>query len=142
MEPNYHQGDYLIVDQLSYRFRDPQRGEVVVLDSPEPPARRFIKRIIALPGETIYLEDGVIYIEKDEDSFALDEDGYLGVNTPGNFRETLGDDEYFLLGDNRIASLDSRNWGTASGDDLIGRVLIQLSPFSFLTRSTTFQVIQ
>src|SRR6056297_234592 len=62
MEPNYHQGDYLIVDQLSYRFRKPKRGEVIIFHSPIPPERRFIKRVVGLPGETISLEDGNLYV--------------------------------------------------------------------------------
>ena len=139
MEPNYHQGDYLIVDQLSYRFRQPERGEVIVFDSPQPPERRFIKRVIGLPGETVTLEDGLIYIENG-DKRALNEFDYIEGDTPGSFSETLGDNEYFVLGDNREASLDSRSWGTLPSDHIIGRVSIQLSPFSTLAKTVTVQV--
>ena len=141
MEQNYYQGDYLIVDQLSYRFRNPERGEVVVFYSPESNQRRFIKRIIGLPGETIHLEDGVLYIENGEKR-VLDESDYLKEDTPGEFSETLGDNEYFVLGDNREASLDSRSWGTLPGDNIIGRVSIQLSPFSTLAKATIPQLIK
>ena len=141
MEPNYHQGDYLIVDQLSYRMRKPERGEVIVFDSPQPPQRRFIKRVIGLPGETVTLEDGVIYIENGEREI-LDEYEYLDTETPGQFSQSLGGNEYFVLGDNREASLDSRSWGTLPSDHIIGRVSIQLSPFSTLAKTVTFQVIQ
>ena len=139
MEPNYYQGDYLIVDQLSYRFREPERGEVVVFNSPQPTERRFIKRIIGLPGETISLEEGILYVENGEKK-ALDEGEYLTDETPGNFSETLGEDEYFVLGDNREASLDSRSWGTLPQENIIGRVAIQVSPFSILAKATTFQI--
>ena len=141
MEQNYYQGDYLIVDQLSYRFRNPERGEVVVFYSPESNQRRFIKRIIGLPGETIHLEDGVLYVENGEKR-VLDESDYLDQKTPGELRETLGDNEYFVLGDNREASLDSRNWGTLPKDNIIGRVSIQLSPFSTLAKATIPQLIK
>lgn len=139
MEPNYHQGDYLIVDQFSYRLREPERGEVVVFDSPQAIERRFIKRIIGLPGETVSLEDGVLYVENGEKK-VLDESDYLTQDTSGDFSETLGEDEYFVLGDNREASLDSRSWGTLPEENLIGRVAIQLSPFSILAKTTTPQL--
>ncbi|MGM0439068.1 MAG: signal peptidase I [Patescibacteria group bacterium] len=131
MEPNYHQGDYLIVDQLSYRLREPERGEVIVFDSPTPPKRRFIKRIIGLPGETVSLEDGTIYIENGEKR-PLEEDNYLQEKTEGDFEVTLDDDEYFTMGDNREASLDSRSWGPLPEENIIGRVSVQLTPFSTL----------
>ncbi len=140
MEPNYHQGDYLLVDQLSYRFRNPERGEVVVFHSPVPPQRRYIKRIIGLPGEAVFLEDGVIYIEKGGERVSLDEDDYLQIETPGSFEIFLGDDEYFVLGDNRGASLDSRSWGNLPGENIIGRVGFQLSPFSTLAHTVTPQL--
>ena len=140
MEPNYHQGDYLIVDQLSYRLRSPERGEVIVFDSPQPPERRFIKRVIGLPGETVIIEDGSIYIENGE-RWLLEEFEYLNDETPGEVKENLREDEYFVLGDNRGASLDSRSWGTLPVENIIGRVSIQLSPFSTLARSTAVQVI-
>lgn len=138
MEPNYHQGDYLIVDQLSYRFREPERGEVIVFNSPRPPERRFIKRVIGLPGETITLEDGVIYVENGIKR-TLNEEDYLPTETPGEFSQTLEDNEYFVLGDNREASLDSRSWGTLPRESIIGRVSLQLSPFSTLANLTAFQ---
>jgi len=138
MEPNYYQGDYLIVDQLSYRFNEPKRGQVVVFHSPRPPQRRFIKRIIGLPGETVYLEEGIIYVENEEGRKSLDEMQYLEIETPGEFRETLSENEYFVLGDNRESSLDSRSWGAVPADNIIGKVTIQLSPFPTLAEEVTF----
>lgn len=129
MEANYHEGDYLIVDQLSYRFREPKRGEVIVFHSPVPPKRRFIKRIVGLPGETISLEDGQLYIEEEGQEKFINEK-YLNEEMEGNFKVSVPENEYFVMGDNRDASFDSRSWGTLIEDKIIGRVLIQLSPFS------------
>lgn len=141
MEPNYHQGDYLIVDQLSYRFNDPQRGDVIVFYAPELRGRRYIKRIVGLPGETIFLEDGIIYIKNGERE-ALEEGHYLEEETMGDFKETLDEDEFFVLGDNRQASLDSRSWGTLYKEDIIGKVGIQLSPFSSLAKTNISLIIK
>lgn len=130
MEPNYHTGDYLIVDQLSYRFRSPERGEVVVLKFPLDPSQRFIKRIVGLPGETVEVKDGkvVVYGEEEEngrDAIVLDESIYLpsDLSTPGSVRVDLREQEYFVLGDNRPFSSDSRKWGILEKDLIVGRAL-------------------
>lgn len=138
MEPNYHQGDYLIVDQLSYRFREPKRGEVIVFYSPIPPKRRFIKRIVGLPGETVSLQDGNLYVKENGKKKLLNESSYLNQEVEGNFKVSIPKDEYFMMGDNRDASLDSRSWGTLPEEKIIGRVLIHLSPFSALKNLKTY----
>lgn len=132
MEPNFHQGDYLIVDQLSYRFSDPQRGDVVVFKYPKDPSQRYIKRIIALPGETIQIEDNKIKIFSKEGSQILDESSYLSSSllVYGNGKWTLGDDEYFVMGDNRLYSSDSRKWGVLPRKNIIGRVFLRIWPFA------------
>ncbi len=132
MEPNYYQGDYLIVDQLTYRFREPERGEVVVFDSPQGIGRRYIKRIIGLPGENLILEDGIIKITEGDTEKILDEFSYLDEETEGSFEFSLEKDDYFLLGDNRANSMDSRAWGAVQKEDIIGKVRFQFSPFSVL----------
>jgi len=132
MEPNYHNGDYLIIDELSYRFRDPKRGEVVVFRYPNDPEQRFIKRIVGLPGETITLQDIKLIIESaGGDSLFLDESMYLDSDVwLGDDSLTLGRDEYYVMGDNRAASFDSRKWGSLLGDDIIGRVILRAWPFT------------
>ncbi len=123
MEPNFHNGDYLIIDELSYRMRSPERGEVIVFKYPENPSQKYIKRIIGLPGETIEVKEGKIRITGLQEDFVLNEDVYLsGVETFGVDTLKLAPDEYFVLGDNREHSSDSRYWGSVPKANLIGRV--------------------
>lgn len=135
MEPNFENGDYLIIDELSFKFRDPQRGEVVVFKYPQNPSQKYIKRIIGLPGETIEVKDGKVAISNQEEE-VLDESGYLPENvfTPGEVKISLEENEYFVLGDNRISSSDSRRWGTLSGNNIIGRVFFRAWPFTVLAK--------
>lgn len=135
MEPSFHNGDYLLVDELSYRFREPQRGEVVVFESPLNPSQRYIKRIIGLPEETIEIENGEVIIKKDTISQTLDETTYLGgFETPGDITVTLQEDEYFLLGDNRDSSYDSRRWGPLPKENITGRVFFRAWPADALAQ--------
>ncbi len=136
MEPSFQNGDYLIIDEISYRFSDPQRGEVIVFQSPTQPSQRFIKRIIGLPGETVEIEDGQVKIYKDNGEQILDESGYLASldGVPGKTQISLGEDQYFVLGDNRAFSYDSRRWGPLSEEEIIGRVLIKLWPVTAITK--------
>ena len=133
MEPNYHSGDYLIIDQLSYRFRSPERGEVIVLKFPLDPSQRFIKRIVGLPGETVEVKDGkvVVYGQEEKNGRAavvLDESAYLslGSATPGSVRIDLKEQEYFVLGDNRPFSSDSRKWGILEKEFIVGKVFLNV----------------
>ena len=133
MEPNFHDNDYLIVDELSYRLRAPERGEVIVLKSEVLQNQFLIKRIVGLPGETIQIQNGrvMIFNAQDPQGFVLDEP-YLasGEVTDGNEKITLGSDQYFVMGDNRRFSYDSRRWGTLTRSDIVGRAWIRLWPFS------------
>lgn len=135
MEPNFENGDYLIIDELSYRFRAPQRGEVVVFRYPYDPSKRFIKRIIGLPGETIEIKEGKVIIINEKGSQILDEK-YLPpyLATAGNIRISLDENEYFVLGDNRLASSDSRSWGPIKRQNIIGRVLFRAWPITALAK--------
>jgi len=132
MEPSYHSGDYLIIDQLSYRLRSPERGEVIVLKFPFDPSQRFIKRIVGLPGETVEVKDGkvVVYEEGEggRDAVILDESTYLPLDltTPGSVRIDLKEQEYFVLGDNRSFSSDSRKWGVLEKEFIVGRVFLNV----------------
>jgi signal peptidase I len=143
MEPAFHDGDYLVVDAISYRFREPERGEVVVLRTPDDLRDYYIKRLIGLPGEIVDIRNGrvKIYSPSHPAGFILNEP-YLHPDmlTGGNVRRVLGEDEYFVLGDNREASHDSRNWGTLKRGDIIGRVWIRPWPIGdqFLIEAPTY----
>ena len=127
MVPSFHNGDYLIVDELSYKFRSPERGEVIVLKFPYDPSQRFIKRIVGLPGETVEIKDGkvIIYHPDSQEAFVLDESEYLGeaLKTSGSVRVQLKEGEYFMLGDNRGFSSDSRSWGQLPEKYIVGRMM-------------------
>lgn len=134
MEPNFHDKEYLIVDEISYRLNNPKRGDIIVFRYPRNPQEYFIKRLIGLPGEKIQIRDGGVYITNSEhpEGFKLEED-YLGdgVKTYGFSEDvtTLGADEIYVLGDNRNASKDSRTFGPVNKSFLIGRVLFRGYPF-------------
>jgi len=126
MQPNYENGDALVVDRISYLVHKPKRGETVVLKFPgDPKKKKYIKRIIALPNETISINNGKVYIDNE-----LLTETYLpkqDVTLP-NMTKKLGDDEYFFMGDNRLNSSDSRVWGPAIREYIVGRVWMQLWP--------------
>ena len=132
MESTFYNNEYLIVDQLSYRFDDPKRGDVVIFRYPRDPSTFFIKRVIGLPGETISIEDRVVIIENDAypEGIAIDEPYVAAMEEETNLTLTLGDDEYFVMGDNRDQSSDSRKWGSLNEDDIIGRALLRLFPLT------------
>jgi len=140
MVPNFHSGDYLIVDEISYRMKNPQRGDVIVLKYPRDLSQRFIKRVIGLPGETVNVKDGKIIIYKDGKILNLDEKNYLPdlKNTEGNINTILADNEYFVLGDNRQYSYDSRSWGILPREDIIGRALLRIFPVTKITYISGF----
>ncbi len=132
MTPTFENGDYLIVDEISYRLRAPKRGEVVVFKYPENPSQRYIKRIAGLPGETIEIKDGKVIIFENNQRQVLDESDYLSANLMFvNYSETsLGPDEYFVLGDNRTST-----WrGVVPRGNIIGRVFIRAWPFTALAK--------
>jgi len=127
MDPNFASGDYLIIDEISYRFSQPERGDVIVFKYPLNDSRRLIKRIIGLPGETIVIADCRVIINNN----VLDESAYLNdICTSGNMTVILGDNEYFVLGDNREFSFDSRSFGILQKDLIIGRVFIRAWPIN------------
>jgi len=130
MEPNFFENEYLIVDEISYRFNDANRGDVVVFRPPTGVNDHYIKRIIGLPGETVEIKDGVISVFNDEypNGVELRED-YIEDYTSGHQRVTLSLNEYFVLGDNRDESLDSRKFGAVNEDLIVGKVWIRGLPF-------------
>ncbi|MFH2063131.1 MAG: signal peptidase I [bacterium] len=128
MEPNFYDHEYLIIDEISYRFHEPQRGDIVVFRYPNDPSQFFIKRIVAIPGERIVVSGGVVRIISHDhpDGFLLDESDYIGhTYTSGDKDVTLTADEYYLLGDNRAASMDSRSFGPVHGDLIVGRAVLR-----------------
>lgn len=132
MEPVFHDGDYLMVDEISYRFRQPDRGEVVVFHPPSGQSF-FIKRIIALPGERLEIKNGQVKVYRGDkvSPLVLSED-YLspGVKTFGDINVVLEEGEYYVLGDNRNFSYDSRSWGPLSRDKIVGLVRVRLWPLN------------
>lgn len=130
MEPTYDHGDYLLVDEISYRFEEPQRGDVIVFRFPNDTSQFYIKRIIALPEETIVIREGSVRIINQEhpEGFFLRE-AYLEESTLSELEITLEDDEYFVLGDNRNASYDSRKWGVLGRKFIVGRAFLRAWPF-------------
>ncbi len=131
MFPTFNDGQYLIIDELSYRFHPPHRGDVVVFHYPKDKSKYFIKRIIGLPGETVVTKNNSVTIKNADhpEGFVLDEP-YVSRAVDGNVTSKLGADEYFVLGDNRPASSDSRYWGNLPKDLIVGRVYLRLLPFS------------
>lgn len=133
MEPNFKDGEYLIINEFVYRLHSPKRGDVVVLRYPSDPSQYYIKRIVGLPGETVEIKNGEVFVYSEyyPDGVKLDESKYLkGVDTPGDLKKVLKNEEYFVLGDNRSASSDSRNWGPLPDEFIIGRAWIRAFPFT------------
>jgi len=131
MENTFHTDEYLIIDQVSYKFEEPERGDVVVFRYPVDPSKYFIKRIIGLPGDTIDIQGDVVTItKKDGTELVLDEPYIKSMAENTSLTETLGDREYFVMGDNRDASSDSRVWGVLNKEKIIGRAFLRLLPFS------------
>ena len=133
MEPNFENGEYLLIDELSYYFRLVERGEVVVFHYPLDTSKYYIKRVIGLPEEIVEIKNSQVIIYNDEYPGGLTlNESYLPKNltTNGQIKEKLGKDEYFVLGDNRSASYDSRRWGVLPKNDIVGRVWVRAWPFS------------
>ncbi len=131
MVPTFEDGQYLIIDEISYRLNDPQRDDVVVFKYPNNQTKFFIKRIIGLPNETIDIKNSIITITNKEhpSGFTLDQ-AYVKNIANNNIHFELKNDEYFVMGDNRPASSDSRYWGAVSKKLLIGKVFLRLLPIS------------
>lgn len=123
MDPNFHDGEYLLSNKLSYRTGEPKRGDVIVFNAPQDRSKDYIKRIIALPGESVMVKDGKVYVNNQ-----LLKESYIPekLTVPGAFlsdgREYRAvKEEYIVFGDNRSHSSDSRSWGPIKKRDIIGR---------------------
>ncbi len=133
METTFDDGNYILIDEISYRFRNPARGEVIVFRFPEDKTQFFIKRIIGLPEETVEIKSDqvIIHNKQNPGGFTLNEN-YLdtGQHTTGDTRVKLDSNEYFVLGDNRLRSSDSRRWGPLNISLITGKVFFQAWPLS------------
>ena len=148
MEPTYTDGGLTLINRLSYLFATPTRGEVVAIKFAD---RRLmlLKRIVGLPGEKVEIKQGAIYIFNPDapERFVLKED-YLvsGLKTAGNVSTTLGSNDYFVLGDNRNYSYDSRSWGTLDKKYIVGLARLRLFPvteakvFNYTDVSSSFNL--
>lgn len=145
MHPTFENLDYLIVDELVYDFEAPARGDVIVFRYPDNPALFYIKRIIGLPGETVSITHGIVTItQPNGKSFTLSEPYVVNDDTTYTKSVTLSASEYFVMGDNRPNSSDSRIWGPLPRNDIIGRVdfrLLPLTKIGFYPGATAYSAI-
>jgi signal peptidase I len=131
MEPNFHNNDYLLIEKWSEYFADPKRGDVVVFRYPDNPSVNYIKRVIGIPGDKVTIKDGRVTVTTQNSSQGqVLNETYLsqGTLTSGNSEITLGKDEFFVLGDNRNNSSDSREWGVLPKKNIVGRAFIVIIP--------------
>ncbi len=134
MEPNFDTGDYLIVDELSYKISEPKRGDVIVLRPPYDTTKHFIKRVVGLPGETVEVKGNIVTIFNAEhpEGFVLDEP-YITFKSDKESKIKLTMDQYFVMGDNRTVSFDSRSWGALPREDITGKAFLRLYPFKSIS---------
>lgn len=147
MEPSFYDQEYLIIDEITYRFSQPERGDIVVFRYPNDPKQYFIKRVIGLPGETVEIAGGQVKIFNDANpnGVVLDEKMYLTQDYTATTRTvTLKSDEYFVLGDNRLASYDSRFFGPLQRSFIVGKVWLRGWPLDRLKvfKETQYQIQQ
>ncbi|MFH1457127.1 MAG: signal peptidase I [Patescibacteria group bacterium] len=133
MEPNFYDHEYLLIDEISYRLNQPVRGEIIVFHHPPGEKSFYIKRLIGMPGERIVIKDSKvkIYNQQNPDGFVLDESKYLSndIRFYDDVDTTLAENEYFVMGDNRMSSLDSRRFGPILREDIVGRTWLRGWPF-------------
>jgi signal peptidase I len=132
MVPTFQNSDYLIIDELTYRFQEPNRGDVIVFHPPTDVKTYYIKRVIGLPGDTVSIANSVITITNAAypEGKILSEDYITTDSLNDNFSVTVPEGQYFVMGDNRPASYDSRRWGLLPKDNITGRALLRLFPFN------------
>lgn len=127
MDNTFHTSDYVLVDKISYNWSEPKRGDVIVFNPPvqNRTEDRFIKRIIGIPGDTVVVNESGTFVNgvKQVENFVI-------YNSPRTASTTLGANEYFVMGDNRAVSYDSRSWGILKKEHIQGRVILRLYPFN------------
>lgn len=129
MYPTFHNGEYLIIDEISYILGEPKRGDVVVFRYPKDPSRFFIKRIIGMPNERIVIKNGevTVFNKENPDGLKINEP-YIKEEFSTTSIDITEENEYFVMGDNRNRSSDSRSWGILNEKLMIGRALVRLVP--------------
>lgn len=134
MDPIIKNGQYLIIDEVAYRFKDIARGDVVVFRSPPEPDKYYIKRVVGLPGETVEVKGGtvIIYNSAHPDGFALGDDFIVHHSTDTVSKTIVPPQHYFVMGDNRSGSYDSRSWGSLPKENIRGRALLRLLPLNMI----------
>jgi signal peptidase I len=139
MEPSFFDGEYLVIDEISYRLREPKRGEAIIFRYPLDPSQYFIKRVIGLPGDRVEIHAGKVEIFTENGSDEELKESYLssGTQTLGEVSVKLAEGEYFVMGDNREASSDSRMWGILPDKYLIGKVWIRAWPIERMEKFKT-----
>ncbi len=130
MVPTIHSKDYLVTDMVTYHLREPERGDVIVFRYPFDPSLFFVKRVIGLPGETVDIENGVVHVRTTDGTETFLEEPYIENSNKSHesVSTTLGDGEFFVLGDNRSGSSDSRVWGPLQEKFILGRAILRLYP--------------
>lgn len=131
MYPNFHDNEYLLTDKISYRFSQPKRGDVIIFKAPRNEEYEYIKRIIGLPGEKIRISRGKVYIDNqvvDESYLPSEYFTQGGSSLPENQTLFIENDKYFVLGDNRSHSSDSRDWGSVPRENIIGKAWFKYWP--------------
>lgn len=133
MYPNFHDGEYLLTDKISYRFGLPKRGDVIIFKAPKNEEYEYIKRIVGLPEEKIKISEGKIFINDQAiNEFYLPQEFQTRAGTffPENQTIAVTENEYFVLGDNRSHSSDSRDWGPVPKENIVGKAWLRYWPLA------------
>ncbi len=132
MEPNLHEGQRIIISKTAYWFGEPKRGDIIVFPNPNNPDEEYIKRIIGMPGELVEITSGVVYIHQaNGNTLVLDENEYIEDPANDDYSgNTISENEYFVLGDNRNNSFDSRRGWTVPRDEIVGKAWLSIWPLS------------
>ncbi len=129
MEPGLEKEQRLLINKAVYYFHEPERGDVIVFHPPNNPQESYIKRIIGLPGESVEIKQGIVYIHTNGNVIPLNETSYLKEPLTGAFKgDIIPEDEYFVLGDNRNISSDSRTGWTVPRQNIVGKAWLSLWP--------------
>jgi signal peptidase I len=129
MQPNFEEGERLVINKLVYRLHQPERGDVIVFHPPGNQQADYIKRVIGLPDESVEIKGGKVYIHKEDGNVEQLVEPYITELATRDFRgDKIPENEYFVLGDNRNHSNDSRNFGSVSREKIIGKAWLSIWP--------------